>query len=196
MQHRHLLPNELDLLLDSEVGFGLAPLREHADSCLACHARLREAREVAVALDALPRHAPGPSFADRVMAQVQVVEPWHVALAASARRLVPASVPMRTVMVATAGVVALGVSSAAVWLSFRTDVAMYLAGLASDRLRQGIAAALVGAARSLLGDGAIAAAATGGRDALLVGTLVVTIAAGSAVLGLRALATASRRARE
>ena len=29
MQHRHLLPNEIDLLVDGDTGFGVQPLREH-----------------------------------------------------------------------------------------------------------------------------------------------------------------------
>ena len=80
MQHRHLLPNEIDLLLDGEVGFGVAPLRAHVDDCASCRGRLAEARVVSDALDNLPRFAPAPAFTNRVMAHVQVVEPWHVAL--------------------------------------------------------------------------------------------------------------------
>ena len=129
MNHRHLLPAEIDLLLDEEVGFGVSPLRAHVQACADCRARLDEARMVVDVLDDLPRYAPAPSFADRVMANVQVVEPWHVAILAGAQRLVPQSTPMRVVMVTTASVVAVAVSSAAVWLAIRADVAMYLAGL-------------------------------------------------------------------
>ena len=46
MQHRHLLPNEIDLLLDGEVGFGVAPLRAHVDGCEDCQARLARSRKV------------------------------------------------------------------------------------------------------------------------------------------------------
>lgn len=196
MQHRHLLPNEIDLLLDSEVGFGLTPLRAHTDTCGECRQRLDDARVVVNALDALPRFAPAPSFAPRVMAGVQVVEPWHVALAATARRLVPRSAPMRAVMTASAGVLALGISSAAVWLSFRTDVAVYIGGLAADRLRTALTTGLADAVRSLFGDGALAAFSSQGSTALVVGAVVLAAAGASAALGLRALAAASRRARE
>ena len=89
MNHRHLLPNELDLLLDGEVGFGVTPLKAHVDECAECRMRLEQARVVIDALDNLPRHAPAPSFANRVMANVQVIEPWHVAMYAATIRLVP-----------------------------------------------------------------------------------------------------------
>ena len=39
MNHRHLLPAEIDLLLDEEVGFGVSPLRAHVQACADCRAR-------------------------------------------------------------------------------------------------------------------------------------------------------------
>lgn len=196
MQHRHLLPNEIDLLLDSEVGFGMAPLKAHAESCAACTARVDDARRVTAALDDLPRFAPAPSFANRVMAQVQVVEPWHVALTSAAMRLVPKTTPMRVVMAASASVIAVGISSAAVWLAFRADVAMYLAGLADERLRQGLTAGAASLAGAIFGNGAATALSTQGTAAVVAGMSVLVLGAGAAMLGLRALASASRRARE
>ena len=196
MNHRHLLPNEIDLLLDGEVGFGVAPLKAHVDDCAECRARLEAARLIVDALDDLPRFAPAPSFANRVMAGVQVVEPWHVAVLAGANRLVPKTTPMRIIMGASASVIALGISSAAVWLAFRADVAMYLAGLADQRLRELATAGFASFAQSVLGDGAVEAVGTQGSTALAVGGAVVLVAAGSAALGLRAVASASRRARE
>src|SRR5690349_6008952 len=157
MQHRHLLPNEIDLLLDGEVGFGVAPLRAHVEDCAECRTRLADAKLVTSALDNLPRFAPTPAFASRVLAQVQVVEPWHVALTSTAQRLVPASGPMRGLMAASAGAVALGISSAAVWLAFRTDVAMYLAGLVNDRVRLWLTTGFGEFARTVFGNGAIEA---------------------------------------
>jgi hypothetical protein len=196
MQHRHLLPNEIDLLLDGEIGFGVAPLRAHVEGCADCRARLADAKVVTSALDNLPRFAPKPAFANRVLAQVQIVEPWHVALTTSATRLVPKSGPMRVVMAASAAAVAVGISSAAVWLSFRTDVAMYLAGLANDRIRVAATTGLGSFARTVFGPGAVDALATQGPVAVGVGVGVVLVAAGSAAAGLRALTAAARRTRE
>jgi hypothetical protein len=196
MHHRHLHPIEIDLLLDGEVGFNVAPLRGHVDECAACRAKLADAKVVTSKLDNLPRMAPSASFANKVMAQVQVVEPWHVALTSTAKRLVPQSRPMRVVMAASAGMIALGISSAAVWLSFRTDVAMYIAGLANERIRTAVASGLGSFARNVFGAGAIDALGTQGPAALAIGLGVAVVAAGSAAYGLRALTLASRRTRE
>jgi hypothetical protein len=196
MHHRHLHPIEIDLLLDGEVGFNVAPLRAHVDECAACRAKLADAKVVTSKLDNLPRMAPSASFANKVMAQVQVVEPWHVALTSTAKRLVPQSRPMRVVMAASAGMIALGISSAAVWLSFRTDVAMYIAGLANERIRTAVASGLGSFARNVFGAGAIDALGTQGPAALAIGLGVAVVAAGSAAYGLRALTLASRRTRE
>lgn len=196
MQHRHLLPNEIDLLIDGEVGFNVNPLRAHVEECADCRALLADAKVVTSRLDSLPRFAPSSAFANRVMTQVQVVEPWHVALTSTALRLVPKSPAMRVVMAASASLLAVGISSAAVWLSFRTDVAMYIAGLANERIRTGLTTGLGAFARTVLGTGAVDALGRQGPAAVAIGLVVVTVAAGSAAFGLRALAHASRRTRE
>ena len=92
---RHLLPNEIDLLLDGEVGFGVTPLKAHVRTCEDCRTTLEEARTVVTALEHLPHLAPSPLFANRLMSQVQVFVPWHVAALDSARRYVPRSQPVR-----------------------------------------------------------------------------------------------------
>ena len=79
MTHRHLLPDEIDALLDSEVGFGVAPLEAHLRECASCRADLEAGRRVVEAIEQLPRLAPTPLFGDHVMAQVNVYEPWYVA---------------------------------------------------------------------------------------------------------------------
>lgn len=196
MQHRHLLPNEIDLLLDGEVGFGVAPLRAHAEQCAECGAKLDDARLVVAALDRLPHFAPSAKFANAVLAQVQIVEPWHVAIVESATRLVPRSRPMRVVMGATALSAAAAISASAVWLAFRADVALYLFNLVADRSRS----AVLAAARSLIGGAfgqpALDAIRASGLIGLAAGGLVLLAGVGGATLGLRSLANASRRARE
>src|SRR5580692_6021146 len=133
MQHRHLLPNEIDLLLDGEVGFGVAPLQAHVDACEDCESRLARSRRVVDALEDLPHFAPPPRFADRIMSQVQIIEPWHIAALDTARRFVPRSASMRAVMAATASVVALGLTSGAVWLALHADLTVYSFNLAAGR---------------------------------------------------------------
>lgn len=196
MQHRHLLPNEIDLLLDSEVGFGAAPLRDHVDACPACRARVEAARTVLAALDDLPRFAPSPAFAGRVMAQVQVVEPWHVALVEGARRLVPRHQGLRVVMAASAMVLAAAMSSALVWLAFRTDVAMYLAAQAGAQAQAVATGALGAFVADVFGAGAAGLLRSQGLAGIGIVVAGVAGAAAVAAVGLRRLAAAARRTRE
>src|SRR3954467_1648821 len=79
VNHRHLLPDEIDQLVDDEIGFGTAPLKAHVAECRDCQVRLEEARAVTGLIEQLPRLAPSHRFTDRVMAQVPVFVPWHVA---------------------------------------------------------------------------------------------------------------------
>ena len=195
MQHRHLLPNEFDLLLDGEAGFGVAPLRAHIDECRACAAWLAEARVLCDSLESLTHFAPTPRFAEKVMAQVQVVEPWHVAVLDTGRRLLPRSRPVRLVMAATAVLAASTISAGAVWLAFRADAALYFFTIVADRAR----AALVNGAGSFISDafgsGALDAIRSGGLAGIALGAAVMFAAVGGATLGFRALATASRNRR-
>lgn len=196
MQHRHLLPNEIDLLLDGDVGFGVAPLRAHVDDCAECEARLSDARVVVDALEDLPHFAPKVRFTDRVMAQVQVIEPWYAPALDAARRLVPRSVPVRVVTVATAAIVATVLSAGAVWLALRADAVLYVFGLVADKARTALvssAGALIG---ETLGQPGLDAFRSGSLSGLALGAGLVLIALGGATFGFRALASASRRVRE
>lgn len=196
MNHRHLLPNEIDLLLDGEVGFGVAPLRAHVDECEDCQARLARSRKVVDALEDLQHFAPRPLFADRVMAQVQVVEPWHVAALETARRFVPRSAPMRGLMTATASAVALALTSGTVWLALHADLAAYSFNLAAGRARSVLmdsAASVIGTA---FGQSGLDALRSSGVRGLALGAGVMVVAVGGAAFGLRALASSSNRSRE
>ena len=133
MKHRHLLPDEIDQLLDGEAGFGVAPLVAHVDSCDRCRAQLAEAREVVNALEHLPHFAPAQRFADRVMAQVQVFEPWHVTALDTVKQWVPSSRPARAFGLAAASVLALVISVTVVWMAVRLDAFLFFADLAGHR---------------------------------------------------------------
>lgn len=193
MQHRHLLPNEIDLLVDGEVGFGVAPLRAHVDECAECHARLDEARVVADALERLPHFTPHLGFADRVMSQVQVVEPWHVAVLDTARRFVPASRPLRVLALAGAGMASLTISASAVWIAFRTDLTFQSASFVAGRLREALVGAGAQAVEAALGSGAAEAVRSSGSAALAGGAFALVASVGAAAFGFRALATAARQ---
>lgn len=193
MQHRHLLPNEIDLLLDGEVGFGVAPLRSHVDACAECHARLDEARVVANALERLPHFAPHIGFADRIMSRVQVIEPWHVAALDTVRRFVPESRPLRALALAGAGVASLTISASAVWIAFSTDLTFQSASFVTGRLREALVNAGTQAVETALGSGAAEAIRSSGSVALAAGAFALVATVGVAAFGFRALAVAARQ---
>lgn len=193
MINRHLLPNEIDLLVDGDVGFGVAPLRAHVRQCTDCRAKVDEALVVVNALEEIPHLAPSSLFADRVMSQVQVFQPWHVAARESVVRLVPRSLPAR-IAAGTIGAVAasvLGIVS--LWIGTRLGMLTFLSSSAVQRGREiaSVAAeALVGAAFGPVGVSVFRAMGTAG---LVVSTVALILAATAAVLGVRRLAVASSR---
>ena len=130
------------------------------------------------------------------MAQVQIVEPWHVAALDTARRFVPQSASMRVVMTATASAVALALTTGAVWLALHADLTLYSFNLAAGRARTVLmdsAASIIGTA---FGQSGLDALRSSGLRGLALGTGVMVVAVGGAAFGLRALASSSRRTRE
>ena len=194
MKHRHLLPNEIDLLVDGEAGFGVAPLRAHILECDDCRERLDDARVVVDALENLPHFAPDSRLTDRVMAHVPVFVPAHVAARDSVRRWLPQSAAARTAAVAMGTTVAGAFTLAVIWLATRGDAVLFMGGLLGDRFRATVAGAVRDLALALLGESALAALqATGalGVSLLLFGFLLTAL---GTVVGIRRLATAGRRA--
>ncbi|MGV3711157.1 MAG: hypothetical protein ACO1Q7_20220 [Gemmatimonas sp.] len=195
MLDRHLRTDEIDLLLDGEEGFGVAPLRAHVRSCLQCQMDLDRAREVVVLLDGLPDFTPSAAFADKVMSQVQVFEPWHAAALNTVRQFVPQT---RTARIAAGVGVAAGsglLTAASVWAVARADIGILLAAVGLERFQERVALALHDVAAAALGQSALDALQSGGAGfaAMAVGGFVATVGVG--VVGLRAVATASRASR-
>lgn len=193
MQHRHLLSNEIDLLLDGEAGFGVAPLRAHVDGCDDCRARLDEARVVADALERLPHFAPRTGFSDRVLSQVHIVEPWHVAALDTAQRFVPDSRPLRMLALAGVGVSSIAISASAVWIALSANVTFGSATVVAGRVRGAIVHGARLAVESAFGSGAADALRADGSVAAVAGAVALLAAVGAAAFGFRALASASRR---
>ena len=193
MINRHLLPNEIDLLVDGDVGFGVAPLRSHVRQCTECRAKVDDALVIVNALEEIPHLAPSSLFADRVMSQVQVFQPWHVAARDTASRFVPRSIPAR-IAAGTIGVVAASVlGMVSLWIGSRFGVLTFLSGTAFQRGREiaaSVAEALIGAAFGPVALGVFRAMGTAG---LLVSTIILALGATGAVFGVRRLATASSR---
>jgi hypothetical protein len=193
---RHLQPNEIDLLLDGEEGFGVSALKAHLRNCDQCQAELDGARLVASALEHLPHHAPSPGFAEFVMRRVEVFEPWHVAALDTARRWLPRSRPARAIALGVAGSLSLVVTAAVVLVATRLDQALFFFSLATERLRSMAVEGAGSALAALFGDSALTALRGAGPIGVTVGLVALLATFGTATLGLRALAIASRRRRQ
>ena len=192
MNHRHLLPNEIDLVVDGEAGFGVAPLRDHIDECAECRLRFEDARFVVDVLESVPHFAPDSRLAERVMSQVPVFVPAHVAARDSVVRWLPrpgrARVAVAAIFTSAAGLLTLTV----VWLATQGEAAVFMTGLLGDRMRGAVLGAARDLAGAVLGDSALAALmATGTVGVLLLLAGFVLTAVGT-VAGIRRLATAGR----
>ena len=195
MNHRHLLPNEIDLLLDGDVGFGVAPLRAHLATCERCTAELEDARAVVDALDHLPHFSPSPLFAERVMARTQIFQPWHVAALDTVRKAVPQRGPARVLVGVAASTMALILTTLTVFLVTRIDALVFLGQLGLQRGREAVLGGLDAVVGALLGDAGIGALQASGTTGIALAIAAVLASGALAAGGLRAAVSASRRNR-
>ncbi|HVE79124.1 MAG TPA: hypothetical protein VNA89_09700 [Gemmatimonadaceae bacterium] len=195
MNHRHLHPDEIDLLVDGDLGFGVAPLKAHLLECADCRAQVEDARSFCDVLDHLPRFAPAPAFAEKVMGRVQVFVPWHVAALDSARRLVPTSRPARVLAGALAASVAAFMTLATVWIAARLDVVAFFSGLAVEQARVAVVTALSDAVAAAVGQSLATALFSSGTVGLAVAAALLLLTAAGAIAGVRALVGAAARRR-
>ncbi len=192
MHHRHLLPNEIDLLLDEETGFGVQPLREHVRACAECRARLAEAQEVAGALAELPHLAPRFDLANRVMTGVPVFVPWHVAARDAVRQWVPTGPLARAaaaLIVAVAGSLVTGLT---LWIATRGDLLAMLTGLVGEGARQAVADAAGDVVVAVFGPQVLQAVQAVGPIGIAMAAVGFVIASLATVAGLRSIATSGR----
>lgn len=193
MLNRHLRPDEIDLLLDPEVGFGTQPLRAHVRDCAQCQEELDRAQEMLFVLEDLPHFTPSSDFADRVMLQVQVFEPWHVAARNSVRRFVPASGAARVAagvgLAASAGLMVTGTS----WVLNHADLGLFLANVGLDTAQQAASAAVSELVLAAVGRTGLDAWSTGGLKVAFAAGAGFVAAAGATVAGLRVLTAARAR---
>ena len=192
MHHRHLLPNEIDLLLDEETGFGVQPLREHVQGCADCRARVTEARAVVSTLSELPLLAPRIGMADRVMAKVPVFVPWHVAAVDAAKRLVPNGNAPRMVLAAIVATVGSLLTGLTLVIATRGDILAFVTGLVGERARSEAARVLGDAVVALFGPQVFQAAQQIGPLGIALAAGGFVIAAAGTAFGLRLIATSGR----
>ncbi|MGQ0764357.1 MAG: anti-sigma factor family protein [Gemmatimonadota bacterium] len=193
MNHRHLNPDEIGLLVDEGEGFGMAPLRSHLDDCPRCLAEYRSMKKVVAGLEAIPHLAPPPRFSEKVMRQVQVFEPWHVALRDQVTSLFPATSRSRLSFGIGAGAIAIALSVVFVWVAAPADAQNILATLGVTRARDAISTSLSGVAQSVFGE----AYANSLQSSASLFALVAGTGAGVVVVafGLRAIVANGRRRR-
>jgi hypothetical protein len=193
VHHRHLLPNEIDLLLDEETGFGVQPLKEHVRACADCRAELDDARALATALSSVAPLSPRYGLADRVMARVPVFVPWHVAARDSVLRWLPTGrVPhvLAAALVAMVGSVVTGIT---LWIATRGDVLAMVTGLAGEGARSTIAQVLDDAVLGLVGSQTFAAVQQVGPVGAAFAGAGFVIAGLATIIGLRRIAVSARR---
>jgi hypothetical protein len=192
VQHRHLLPNEIDLLVDEESGFGVQPLREHVRDCPDCRARLGEAKRVVAALAEVPLFAPRIGLADRVMSQVPVFVPWHVAARDAVTRWVPTSPAARLLAAALVAMVGSVVTGLTLWVATRGDMLAILTGLVGEEARSAVTNAAADGVVALFGPQVVAAVQQVGSLGLVLAATGFLVASLATVLGLRRIAASSR----
>lgn len=190
--NRHLLPNEIDILLDGEVGFGTTPLKAHVRGCIECRTELEEAKALVRTLEQMPRFAPAPHFTERVMASVQVYVPWYVALADAIRGLVPSSRPARVLLATMAMGAGAVLTIASLWLLARADWLIFFAGVSLDRLREVVSAAAGGAIGAAIGDPAWQALRSSGWLGMTTASILFLLMTAGATSFVRGLATRKR----
>lgn len=195
MNHRHLLPNEIDLLVDEEVGFGVAALKAHLHDCSACRSRLDDARITVDALEELPHFAPSHRFSERVMAEVAVFVPWHVAVRDSVQAWVPRSRPVRAAVLAVGTAMSFIFTIGLLWIVTRTDLLVFATEILSGRAKAWVGGGIQDAVAALVGEQLFMALRQAGPIALALMLAAIFGSAFAAITGLRLVATASSRRR-
>jgi hypothetical protein len=195
VEHRHLLPEEFENILDGDAGEDTAALRAHVDKCEECRAELARHGELARSLDHLRHHGPAPLFAYRVMSQVQVFEPWHVALRDFVKRLIPRTTAARWVAGVTAVSVALVMTVAGVWAALNSESAWFFAEIGVKRMRAAFLSSIRSVIESAFGRDALNAIEGTGAVGSFVAISIIVAVILIAAVGFRVAAVASRRRR-
>lgn len=177
---RHLLPDEIDLLLDEDAGSQSSALVEHIRECQRCAAELAAARRVVDEIEHLPHLAPSAFFAERLITRVSIFRPWYVAALDLVRRLVPRSGAARALVAIMAALAAVTLTGAAVWAVTQAEEFFFLIGTVSDQART----LGTDVATAVFGSAAISAVQSGDRNvaAITGAALLAAVALGVAVV--------------
>jgi len=192
VNHRHLLPNEIDLLVDEESGFGVQPLREHVRGCPDCNARLDSAKRVASALSEIPLIAPRYGLEDRVMSRVPVFVPWHVSARDSMVQWIPTGRAARLAAAAVVGVGGTLVSSLTLWIATRGDLVAMITGLAGEGAQRAAADAAGDLIVAILGPQVVTVVQQLGSLGVGLAMGGFVVASFATVFGLKRVAASTR----
>ncbi|HYC32047.1 MAG TPA: hypothetical protein VEB59_07125 [Gemmatimonadales bacterium] len=127
----HLTPDDVDRWL---LGTLPAAAAGHLESCHECMELVRAEREITELIAALPLMAPSAGFADRVMARVQVPDPFAIRSLGAARRRLFATRRSLAVAASLAILLVGSMAGSIVWTMSHQDT---LAGIGSWLLAQG-----------------------------------------------------------
>jgi hypothetical protein len=195
VNQRHLLPDEIDQFLDDEVGFGSAPLKAHIADCPECRGKLDDARAVTGIVERLPRLAPSHRFTERVMSQVPVFVPWHVAAREWIAEMVPAAGRSRKAAIAAAALMAVGLGIITIALLTQSDLILLASNVAVDRMREIAVAGVGGLVVNLFGEQTFNAVAQYGTMGFALAALAMIAALAGTFASLRAFAASASRRR-
>jgi len=171
------------------------PLKAHLAQCPGCRAEFEAQQEIVRSLEGLPHIAPSARFADKVMTQVQVFEPWHVTLRDTIRRAVPRSQAGRALVFGTGGVMAITMTLLTVWLAHRADAVLFLGALVGQRLREAVTGGVQDAVVATVGHGAASAVSSSGLVGVAIALTVLAGAVLGTAFGLKTLASSARSRR-
>jgi len=190
---RHLLPEEIDQLFDGDVGFGTAPLKMHVRACATCRAELDEARALVRQLEHLPHFVPSTVFADRVLSQVQVFVPWHVAALDTVRGWMPRTRTARAFAWTGVGSAAVVLTIVSLFLLTRLDAVIFSIDLAVGRVRAAVGSGLADVVAAFFGNAAVHAFRTSGAIGVWVALTLLLLFAAVTARAMRAVVAGPRR---
>jgi hypothetical protein len=189
--NRHLLPDEFDLLLDGESGFGVQQLTEHLKACDDCRVELDGLRAFVLDIETLPELTPMVGFADRVMHEVHVFEPWHVALRTTATQWLPATAGGRVAAGAALTGAATLATGGAAWAWAQRESSVFVGGVVADQARSTVIAGAASAVDALTGP--MTSGLSFGLPLLAIAGGALLASGGLGYLGLKAAAARAQR---
>jgi hypothetical protein len=192
MTDTHLDSADIELLLDDEHAPAAQPLAAHAARCDQCRTAVEEARFVAEMLTTAPHLKPTRDFSERVMGNVTVSSPWHVAVGQSVRAAVPEQGVARTGLVAGGVLAGIVTTAGAVWVALRADQATMVGSMLLERAQATGLRVANGVAGTVFGPTAVELLQKHGLLAVLVAVPAFLATAGVALAGFHALGAQAR----